>query len=132
MTALSTRERRRLERAHENGYLDAACRDNRGVLKAHGLWCWRLKVPMIWFEPPSPRSRFVVLRLDMFTTPNLLTVAGQTALQALGEGRITAHDAVWQRVPRAHAQKMAHAALRAAIRVGNYALKPAAHRRASA
>jgi hypothetical protein len=120
MTAFTTRERRRLERAHENGYLDATCRGNRALVKAYGLWCWRLKVPMVWFERSSPHSRFATVRLDMFTTPNMLTAAGQAVLDGLGEGWITAHDAAWRRTPRARAGKMAHAAFRAAVQAGHY------------
>jgi hypothetical protein len=114
-----------LQRAHERGYLDASLRDHRAVVKAFGLWCWRLKVPMVWFERSSPHSRFAILRLEMLTTPNMLTVAGKTALKAMAEGRISAHDAVWDRVPLAQADKMAHAAFRAAIQVGNYRLNRA-------
>ena len=115
-------ERRRLQRAHENGYLDATCRSISAIVKAHGLWCWRLKIPMVWYERHSPRSRFGCLRLDMLTTPNMLTAAGQAALKALGDGRISAHDAVWARVPLFRLAKMAHAALRAAIQTGHYRL----------
>jgi len=112
--------RRRLQQAHESGYLDATCRDNGAIVKAHGLWCWRLKLPMVWFERNSPRSRFGRLRLDMLTTPNMLTGAGQAALKALGEGPVSAHDAVWESVPLPRLKKMAHAAFRAALQAQNY------------
>lgn len=118
-------ERRRLQQAHENGYLDATCRDSRAIVKAHGLWCWRLKVPMVWFERHSPRSRFGHLRLDMLTTPNMLTGAGQSAVKALGEAQVSPHDALWERVPLTHLKKMAHAAFRAALQTGNYRLNRA-------
>ena len=80
---------------------------------------------MVWFERRSPRSRFANLRLDMMTTPNMLTVAGQTALKALGDARISAHDAVWESVPLARMERLAHAVFRAAIRVENYRLNRA-------
>ena len=111
-----------MQQAHENGYLDATCRDNGAILKQHGLWCWRLKVPMVWFERYSPRSRFGRLRLDMLTTPNMLNGAGQAALKALGDGRFSPHDAVWERVPLLLLAKMAHAAFRAAVQAQNYRL----------
>ena len=111
-----------MQQAHENGYLDATCRANAAIVKAHGLWCWRLKVPMVWFERRSPRSRLGCLRLDMLTTPNMLTGAGQAALKALGDGQVTAHDAVWENVPLPRLAKMSHAALRAAIQAPNYRL----------
>lgn len=117
---LTPRDRRRLQQAHENGYLDATCRDNGAIVKAHGLWCWRLKVPMVWFERHSPRSRFGRLKLDMLTTPNMLTGAGQAALKALGDGPVSPHDALWEGVPLPRLPKMAHAAFRAAVQAQNY------------
>jgi hypothetical protein len=120
--SLTPRERRRLQQAHENGYLDATCRENRAVVKAHGLWCWRLKLPMVWFERQSPRSRFGSLRLDMLTTPNMLNGAGQNALKALGVTRVSAHEALWGRVPLPRLDRLAHSALRAALQTQHYRL----------
>ena len=122
MTALTPRERRRLQQAHENGYLDATCRDNQAIVKAHGLWCWRLKLPMVWFERQSPHSRFGRLHLDMMTTPHMLTGVGQNALKDLGDGQISAHDAIWELIPLTRTAKLAHAAFRTAIQVPNYRL----------
>jgi len=119
---LTARERRRLQQAHENGWLDATCRDNRAIVKAHGLWCWRLKLPMVWWERHSPHSRFGRLRLDMLTTPNMLNAAGQSALKALGDGKVSPHDALWERVPLPRLEKMAHAAFRAAVQAPHYRL----------
>jgi hypothetical protein len=123
---LTARERRRLLQAHENGYLDATGRDNPAVVKAHGLWCWRLKLPMVWFERQSPHSAFGRLRVDMLTTPHMLTGIGETALRALGADQITPHDAAWERVRLPQLQKLAHAAFRAAIQPQNYRLNGAA------
>jgi hypothetical protein len=117
---LTPRERRRLAQAHENGYLDATCRQSRAVVKAHGLWCWRLKVPMVWFERLSPYSRFGRLHVDLLTTPNVLTGAGQAALKALGVDQVTAHDALWVQVPLGRLAKLAHDAFRAAVQPRNY------------
>jgi hypothetical protein len=119
---LTLGERRRLLQAHENGYLDATLRDNRAIVKAHGLWCWRMKLPMVWFDRHSAYSRFGCLRVDMLTTPNVLTGAGQAALKTLGDGQISAHDAIWDRVPLPRLPKMAHAAFRVAVQVPNYRL----------
>jgi hypothetical protein len=119
---LPPRDWRRLHLAHENGYLDATCRDNRAILKAHGLWCWRLKVPMVWFERNSPHSRFGRLHVDMLTTPHMLTGAGQAALKALDPAKVSPHDALWEGVPLTRLDKLAHAALRAAVQPQNYRL----------
>jgi hypothetical protein len=111
--------------AHENGYLDATCRDNRAIVKAHGLWCWRLKVPMVWFERHSPRSRFGCLHLEMLTTPHMLTGAGQAALKALSQAQVSPHGALWERVPLARLDTLAHAAFRAAVQPRNHRLNRA-------
>jgi hypothetical protein len=123
--SLTPRDRRRLRQAHENGYLDATSGDSRATVKAHGLWCWRLKIPMVWFERHSPRSRFGALHLDMLTTPNMLTGAGQGALKALGAAKPSPHDAHWERVPLGRLDKLAHAVYRAAIQAQNYRLNRA-------
>jgi hypothetical protein len=120
--SLTRGDRRRLQRAHQNGYLDATSRDNRAAVKAHGLWCWRLRIPMVWFERHSPRSRFGCLHLDMLTTHHCLTGAGQAALKALGAARSSPHDALWERVPLGRLDKLAHAAFRAAVQAQHYRL----------
>ena len=61
----------------------------------------------------------------MMTTPNMLTSAGQTALKALGDGKISAHEAVWEGISLTRVSKTAHAVLRAAIQVQNYRLNRA-------
>jgi hypothetical protein len=120
--SLTPRERRRLREAHESGQLDATCRDNRAVVKAHGLWCWRLKLPMVWFERHSPRSRFGRLHLDMLTTPHMLTGAGQAALKALGAAEASPHEVLWEGVPLSRLDRLAHAAFRAAVQAQHYRL----------
>jgi len=44
---MNCRERTRLRKAREDGYLDARCKQNGGLVHAYGLWCWRLKIPMV-------------------------------------------------------------------------------------
>jgi len=129
---LPGRERRRLELARENACLDARLPAGQRVVKAYGLWCWRLKIPMVWFERRTPRSRYGRVRLDMFTTPNMLTAGGQAAMKELGapalgttEAAVSAHDACWDRVPLAQLEKLAKAAFRAAVKAGNYRLNRA-------
>jgi hypothetical protein len=124
---LSGRERRRLELARENAWLDARPPASARTAKAYGLWCWRLKIPMVWFERRTPRSRYGRVRLDMFTTPNVLTVGGQAAMKEIGaRGKsattVSAHDACWDGIPVAQLEKTAKAAFRAAVNAGNYRL----------
>jgi len=84
------------------------------------LWCWRLKIPMVWIEFRTPRSRYGRVRLDMFTTPNRLTPAGQAAMNALGQARASPHDACWERIPLRELDRFANSVFRAATRRGNY------------
>jgi hypothetical protein len=129
MQRFNGRERRRLERAREYGYLDAKVRENQKLVRAYGLWCWQLKIPMVWMERESPHSKFGRVRLEMFTTPNVLTPAGRSALEALApavEAAVSAHDACWMRVPLAKVAGLAKAAIRGALTVGNYRLNKTA------
>ncbi len=104
MQHFTGRERRRLERAREHGYLDARVRNNQKLIRAYGLWCWQLKVPMVWLERQSPYSRFGRVRLEMLTTPNALTGGGRAVLQGLcagAEATISPQEACWTHVPLA-------------------------------
>ena len=127
---LTGRQRRRLEIARMNGFLDATCRDHQNITQRHGAWCWQLKLPIIWFERRSPHSRYGRLRVEMFTTPNVLTEKGQYALRSLGEQlelrgepAVSAYDACWDRVPRKRAAELARAVLRTTLKVENYELR---------
>lgn len=121
------RERRRLQAARENGYLDRRRLSVARIAETYASWCWRLKIPLVWFERRSPRSRYGRVYLDLFTTPNVLTTGGQSAMRALGtvpggkgQVRISPHDACWERVPLAKLDELAKAVLRAATKAGNY------------
>ena len=117
---LAGRQRTRLRVARENGYLDARCAVNQRLVETFSLWCWRLKIPMVWLELCTPRSRYGRVRLDMFTTANMLTDAGQAGMQALGPARTSPHDACWERVPAGELHRLASSVFRAATRAGNY------------
>jgi len=125
------RDRRRLQVAREKGYLDARCASGPKLLKAHGKWCWRLKLPMVWFERQTPYSRFGRVHLELFTTPNTLTAAGQAELQDLATRQagarvqVTPNDAHWERVRLDAIEKLANAVFRATVRAGNYRLSTA-------
>src|SRR5512146_3209527 len=103
---LTGRDRSRLARARANGYLNAMCGSRQRVAEAHGFWCWRLRGPLVWFERKSPRSRYGRVRLELFTTANVLTEGGETALADIAgrlglAGRVTIspYDGVWEDVP---------------------------------
>ena len=117
---LAGRERARLRLARENGYLNACCTANRPLVEAFSMWCWRLRIPMVYQERRSPRSRYGRVLLDMFTTPHALTPAGQAELNALAPTRASPHDACWDRVPRRDLDRLANTVFRAATRAGNY------------
>jgi hypothetical protein len=117
-----TRESALLVRARRQGYFDARRAGAQHLLRPYALWCWRLKLPVIWLEKRAPCSRYATLHLDLFTTDQMLTPQGQSELAALSACRavVSAHDASWDRIPRKDAAGMAHAVLRAAIRSGNH------------
>jgi hypothetical protein len=122
------RDRTRLERARTNGYLDASGRPH--IVAAHGFWCWRLRVPAIWFERKSPRSKYGRVHLELFTTGYRLTEAGQIEMTDLIRrlhlpGRVAASpdDAHWDDVPRQRLEELARTVLRVATRMGHYELR---------
>lgn len=124
------RDRTRLERARTNGYLNAICRSHQRVARAFGFWCWRLRIPVVWFERKTPRSKYGTVRLDMFTTPNLLTPKGEAELksagrrlQLTGPAVTSAHDGSWGQVPVARLDELARAIYRIATRAGNYEVR---------
>ena len=124
---MNGRERTRLRKARENGYLDACCKLNRALVYAYGLWCWRLKIPMVWLERRTRYSRYARVQLEMFTSANRLTCAGQDGMKAIcapanaaAWTRISLHDACWDHVALPNARELAHAVFRAAIRPENY------------
>jgi len=124
---------RRIQLAMENGFLNARCMRRAELLRAYGFWCWRMCLPMIWIERCSPHSRFSRVRLDFFTTPFRLTVAGQAALIAISapvvparHATISADGAEWNRVPHGAAAGLARAVFRAVRRPESYELHRAA------
>jgi hypothetical protein len=124
---MTGRDRTRLQKARENGYLDACCKDNQALVHAFGLWCWRLKIPIVWLERRSRYSRFGRVQLEMFTSANRLTSVGQSAMKdvcAPGNAakwtQVSAHDAHWDHVAMPNARELAHAVFRTAIRPENY------------
>jgi hypothetical protein len=132
---LGGRDRTRLERARANGYLNAACRSGRRLARAHAFWCWRLRVPLIWFEPNSRYSRYGRLHLDLFPILCALTEQGQREIADLlrrlclpGRVVVSPDDAHWEQVPRRRLEELARAVQRTAVRLGNSEMR---QRRAS-
>jgi len=120
---LTGRQRRWLNLARENGYLNAASRDRRELLETYARWCWHLRIPVVWSERCSPRSRYGRVCLDLFTTPHRLTADCQADLQSLAPRSTTSpHDARWDRVPLRDLDRVAAAALHAATRPDNQQL----------
>lgn len=116
-----TKEPRRLRQARQSGYLNAACRDPNPLIADYARWCWRLRLPMVWYERNSPGSRYGRVRLDLFTTPNRLTAAGQAAMRSLAPNSIVSpHDARWERVGLRDVERLAASVLRAALRPEHY------------
>jgi hypothetical protein len=114
-------QRRRLSLARENGYLNARCREGHKLLAAYAQWCWRLRIPVVWSERCSPRSRYGRVRLDLFTTPNRLTADCQADMLSLSRRVTTSpHDACWERIPLGQLDRLAAAVFRASTRPGNY------------
>ena len=64
---MSGREKSRLRKAREDGYLGACCTGNQALVQAYGLWCWRLKIPMVWLERRTRYSRYRRVQLEMYT-----------------------------------------------------------------
>src|SRR6185369_17916438 len=114
---MNCREQTRLGRARENVFLDARCKDNQAIVRAYGMWCWRLKIPMVWLERRTRYSRFGRVHLEMFTSANRLTVGGQAGVKAIcapandaAWTRVSAHDACWEHVALTNAPEVARAA----------------------
>jgi hypothetical protein len=114
-------QRKRLREARENGYLDARGPDSAKLLRAYGVWCWLLRLPVVWFERQSPCSRYGRVSLDLFTTANRLSEQGLAEMQGLAPGAvdISPHDGVWSRVPRGNLPELAGRVIKAAVRAGN-------------
>ena len=78
---------------------------------------------MVWLERRTPCSRYGRVKLEMFTTANQLTAAGQDRMNGIcapGNAakwtRVSAHDACWDHVALPNAKEVARAVFRAAIR----------------
>jgi hypothetical protein len=111
----------------ECGFLNARCRKRDALLREYGLWCWRMGLPMIWFEARSPRSRLNRLHLDLFTTPGCLSTRGHAELIGLSarhvaarHASVTAHGGVWDRVGAEDVEEFARGIFRTVRRKGNY------------
>ena len=117
---------KRLRTAMQTGVLNARCRQRDELLRVYGRWCWRMGLPMVWFEPRSPHSRLSRVHLDFLTTPERLSVQGRAVLIATSarcvpaqHASIGAHEAVWDRVGPADVTEFARSVFRTVRRPGN-------------
>jgi hypothetical protein len=124
------RGRSRLQRARIDGYLNATGRSRDALLGAHGFWCWRLRVPLIWHERNSAHSRYGSLHVDLSTTANTFTHHGMSELAGVadrlgvcGPVVLTAFEARWDKIPVQRLDELARIIFRVAMRLGNYELK---------
>jgi len=120
---------KRLRTAMENGVLNVRCRRREELLRLYGLWCWRMGLPMVWFEARSGNSRLSRVRMDLFTTPARLSARGHAALIAVSaryvaarQGSISAYSAVWDRVGPEAVAEFSRLVFRTVRRAGNYEL----------
>jgi hypothetical protein len=113
--------------AHETGYLDVRSADGSALLEAYAFWCWRRRVPMVWFERRTRHSKYGRLHLDMFTTPFRLSPRGRAAMEAAQDstGRnahpsVSFHDACWNWIPLNQLGLIAQRVVASATRTGHY------------
>jgi hypothetical protein len=114
----------------ECGFLNARSRKRDALLREYGLWCWRMGLPMLWFEARSPHSRLNRLHLDLFTTPGCLTTRGHAELIGLSARYVAARHAsvtpqggVWDRLGSEDAAQFARSIFRTIRRKGNYQIE---------
>lgn len=119
-----------LERARAAGFLNAARRNGERLKAPYAFWCWRLRLPAVWCEKRSSRSKFGRVMLDLFTTSHVLTEQGKAELERAAEtlgisarAVISSVDAVWDNVPAPRLEELARAVFRAATRDGSYELQ---------
>lgn len=107
--------------AQERGYLDARCGGSERLTQAYGLWCWRLRIPMVWIERQTPRSKFGCVRVEMFTSVHRLTDLGQSEIREfMGDAsEISAHNGKLTGLAAAVLEDVARKVYRAATRLGN-------------
>ena len=107
-------------------FLDVRRASSQHLLGAYSLWCWRLKLPVVWLESRSRRSTYGRIRLDMFTTGSKLTASGQSEMTLLGVRYgstssvvVSPQDVCCDRIPLNRLEALAHDVVKAAMRTGN-------------
>lgn len=116
----------RLRAARENGFLNARCRQQEAMVRAYGLWCWRMGLPLMWYGPRSTHSRLSRLHLELFTTASgALPVAAQAELIAFSarfvaarHASVTRDRAVWDRLEPGAVREFARGVFRILRRHG--------------
>jgi hypothetical protein len=113
-----------------HGYLNATSSRRDSLLRAHGFWCWRLRLPLIWYDRNSPRSRYGSLHVDLSTTANRFTHHGIADLAGISDrlgirapAILTPFEARWDNIPTQRLDELGRIIFRVAMRLGNYELK---------
>jgi len=116
-----------LETARQRGFLDQRRRNSEPHRQAYERWCWSLKIPVVRILRQSPRSRFSVVLLDMYTTPNTLSAEGEQAavelcqrIQPRPERSVSPFGGEFRKIPHARAPKFAREIFRIATSLGYY------------
>ena len=124
---LNGRELGTLGRAREHGYLDQRNQVRESLLRAYERWCWTMKIPIVRIRRRSPRSRYCVVLLEMYTTPNTLSVEGQQAMARLGEKgsrhgdlSLSAYGGEFGGIPAMESMKFARELFRVATTLAYY------------
>jgi hypothetical protein len=89
-----------------------------------------LRVPLVWYERNSLRSRYGCLHVDLSTTATRFTHHGVSELAGIadrlgicGPALLTEFEARWDNIPVQRLDEVARVVFRVVMRLGNYELK---------
>jgi hypothetical protein len=115
-----------LERARQSGYLDQRNQTRELLRQAHERWCWTMKLPIVRIRRRSIRSRYCVVQIEMYTTPNTLSLEGQQALArfgekaGLGDQSLSPYGGEFGKIPNPATAKFARELFRISTTLGYY------------
>jgi len=124
---LDGREQGTISRARQNGYLDQRNQTRELLRSSYERWCWTMKIPIVRIRLRSRRSRYCVVLLEMYTTPNTLSSEGQQALARLGDKAgqhvdqsLSRYGGEFGKIPKLDAPKFARELFRIGTTLGYY------------